>query len=134
MVRPHDQSFVRIAYNCLDLYVFRDVNCFERSSGMHAVGRLSRRSLIQVGAVGLSGLTLPALLAAEPSEKPFAPLPATHPRAKACILIYLDGGPSHIDLFDIRPEAPADIRGPFQPIATTVAGTMVCEHLPLIAR
>jgi hypothetical protein len=86
----------------------------------------TRRSLIQVGAAGLSGLTLPRVLAAESVGK--------EPRAKACILIYLDGGPSHIDLFDMRPEAPAEIRGPFQPIATSVPGTSVCEHLPRVAR
>jgi hypothetical protein len=86
---------------------------------------LSRRSFLQVGAVGLSGLTLPQVLAAEGAQK--------QPRAKACILIYLDGGPSHIDLFDMRPDAPAEIRGPFQPIATSVPGTNICEHLPQIA-
>jgi Protein of unknown function (DUF1501) len=52
----------------------------------------------------------------------------------ACILIYLDGGPSHIDLFDLRPNAPAEIRGPFQPIVTSVAGTTVCEHLPRLSQ
>jgi hypothetical protein len=90
--------------------------------------RLRRRSLLQIGAVGLTGLTLPRLVeahaaAANPAE----------PRARACILIYLDGGPSHVDLFDMRPQAMADIRGPFQPIATSVPGTSVCEHLPQIA-
>src|SRR5262245_53728248 len=86
---------------------------------------LSRRSLLQVGAVGLTGLTLPRALAAEPARQP---------RARACILIYLDGGPSHIDLFDMRPDAPAEIRGPFQPVATSVSGTTICEHLPLLAK
>jgi hypothetical protein len=89
---------------------------------------ISRRSALQVGAIGLGGLTLPRVLAAESKQG--------RPRAgaRACILIYLDGGPSHIDLFDMRPRATADIRGPFQPIATSVAGTTVCEHLPQIAQ
>src|SRR4029453_18636103 len=87
---------------------------------------LSRRSFLQVGAVGLSGLTLPQVLAAEAAKD--------QPRAKACILIYLDGGPSHIDLFDMRPSPTREIRGPFQPIATSVPGTNICEHLPQIAQ
>jgi hypothetical protein len=89
----------------------------------------ARRTLLQIGALGLGGLTLPRMLAAE-QPSPSAPAP----QAKACILIYLDGGPSHIDLFDMRPQATADIRGPFQPIATSVPGTMVCEHLPRVAQ
>ncbi len=93
---------------------------------------VSRRSLVQIGTVGLSGLTLPRLLAIEGTD---SASPAIRPpRAKACILIYLDGGPSHIDLFDMRPDATADIRGPFQSIATSVPGTSVCDHLPQIAR
>lgn len=55
-------------------------------------------------------------------------------RARSCIFIFLDGGPSHIDLFDRRPAAPADIRGPFGSIATTVPGLEICEHLPGMSR
>ena len=50
--------------------------------------------------------------------------------AKSCILIYLLGGPPHQDLFDLKPEAPTEVRGPFQPIATSVPGVPICEHLP----
>jgi uncharacterized protein DUF1501 len=95
---------------------------------------LARRSLLQIGAVGLGGLTLPRLLAAEAGQEQAGTLAPREAKAKACILIYLDGGPSHIDLFDMRPQATADIRGPFQPIATSVPGTTVCEHLPQLAR
>lgn len=52
---------------------------------------------------------------------------------KSCIFIYLLGGPPHLDMFDLKPEAPAEIRGPFQPIATSVPGTSICEHLPKLA-
>src|SRR5579859_5262866 len=58
---------------------------------------------------------------------------AASPRASACILLYMDGGPSHLDLWDLKPDAPAEVRGPFRPIATTVPGTRVCEHLPRVA-
>ncbi len=76
-------------------------------------------------------MTLPKLLAADAAP---SAVRAGGTRIRSCILIFLDGGPSHIDLFDRRPEAPAEIRGPFQSIATSVPGTQVCEHLPLVAR
>jgi hypothetical protein len=85
-----------------------------------------RRNFLRTVAAGLAGLSLPAL-----------PLPASEKRpvrAKACILLYMDGGPSHIDLFDLKPEAPAEIRGPYRHIGTSVPGTHVCEHLPRLAR
>lgn len=53
---------------------------------------------------------------------------------KSCLLIYLDGGPSHIDLFDLKPEAPAEIRGPYRPIATSVPGLTIGELLPRVAQ
>lgn len=55
-------------------------------------------------------------------------------RAKSCILVYLLGGPSHLDMWDLKPEAPAEIRGPFQSIATSVPGLRICEHLPRLAQ
>jgi hypothetical protein len=88
---------------------------------------LSRRQLLRVGAVGCMGLTLPRLLAAESAT------PARS-RVKSCILIFHYGGPSHLDTWDMKPNAPREIRGDFKPIATTVPGLRVCEHLPLSAR
>lgn len=87
---------------------------------------IARRRLLQVGSLGLGACSLPAMLAASEAK------PA--PRAKSCILLYMDGGPSHIDLFDLKPQAAAEIRGPFQSIATSVVGTRVCEHLPRLAQ
>lgn len=55
------------------------------------------------------------------------------PRAKSCILVYLLGGPPHLDMFDLKPDAPAEIRGPFQPISTSLPGVQICEHLPRLA-
>jgi hypothetical protein len=91
---------------------------------------LSRRDLLQVGGLGLAGgLSLPTLLAAEQARTvdPDAP-------AKSVILINLLGGPSHIDMFDMKPEAPAEIRGEFRPISSSVEGLDVCELMPLTAR
>lgn len=55
-------------------------------------------------------------------------------RAKQCILLWLDGGPSHLEMFDLKPQAPAEVRGPFRPISTAVPGIQICEHLPETAR
>ncbi len=55
-------------------------------------------------------------------------------RARACLLIYLFGGPSHIDLWDMKPDAPDGFRGEFRPVATSVSGIRICEHLPRLAR
>ena len=84
--------------------------------------QLARRDFLRVGPVAVAALGASPALAA-PGRKP-----------RSVILIFLDGGTSHIDLFDIKPEAPAEIRGPFQPIATSVPGVRVCEHLPGLAR
>src|SRR5687768_1125425 len=56
------------------------------------------------------------------------------PKAKSCILLWLDGGPSHLEMFDLKPHAPLEVRGPFKPIATDVPGMEVCEHLPRTAK
>src|SRR5438876_2028002 len=88
---------------------------------------VSRRNFLKIGALGLGGLALPQLLAAEAS----AGIRRSH---KAVIMIYLPGGPPHQDMFDLKLEAPSEIRGEFKPIATSVPGIQICEHLPRIAR
>lgn len=87
------------------------------------IGHCSRRQAVQVGGLGTLGLSLPGLLAAAGSTEP------TAAPAKSCILFYMEGGPSHIDLWDMKPDAPAEIRGKFKPIATRLPGITVCEHL-----
>ncbi len=89
----------------------------------------TRREVLRVGGLSLlSGVTLPRLLQAEAQG-------ARRPRvAKSVILVNLFGGPSHLDMFDMKPNAPAEVRGEFQPIATTVPGLQICEHMPLIAQ
>src|SRR5262245_49438877 len=83
----------------------------------------SRREFIRGLGFGMLGLGLSDVLAAGAAGK-----------AKRCIMIFLWGGPSHIDTFDMKPDAPAEYRGEFKPIATAVPGLRVCEHLPRIAR
>jgi hypothetical protein len=89
---------------------------------------VSRRRLLQVGAASALGLTLPRLLRAD--EKRGTGKSA----ADACILVFLNGGPSHLDMWDLKPDAPAEIRGEFRPIPTTVPGVQFGEHLSRTAR
>src|SRR5262245_21200646 len=97
---------------------------------------LSRRDVLQLGVLGACGLSLPALLQARAATaaSPRGPVPRLPGRARACIILFQQGGPSHHDTFDMKPEAPVEIRGEFKPIASSVPGYPVCEHLPLIAR
>jgi hypothetical protein len=89
-----------------------------------------RRWMVEVGSLGVLGLNLPNLLERVARASPNA-TPAT---ARSCILFFLEGGPAHQDLWDLKPQAPAEIRGEFRPIATNVPGIQVCEHLPLLAQ
>ncbi|MBL8864965.1 MAG: DUF1501 domain-containing protein [Planctomycetia bacterium] len=87
----------------------------------------SRRGFLQIGGLGLGGLCLPQLLRAE-SKAGRASSP------KSVILIYLVGGPPHQDMFDLKPDAPKEIAGPWKPIATNVTGIQICEAFPRIAK
>src|SRR5436309_12090859 len=89
-------------------------------------GPLGRREFLRAGLCGLLGA------ASAPAARPSGL--AGFGRAKSCILVYLLGGPPHQDTFDLKPGAPAEVRGPFKPIATSVPGIRVCEHLPRLAR
>ncbi len=92
---------------------------------------LTRRGLIQAGGSTLVGLSLPGLLGARQLQ---AAVPVAGPRrARSVIVILLSGGLGQHDSFDMKPEAPDTIRGEFQPIATSVPGLQICEHLPLLA-
>jgi uncharacterized protein (DUF1501 family) len=87
-----------------------------------------RREFLRAGALSLFGLSLPDLLNAHATSA------APRPRAKACIVLFMWGGPAQQDTWDLKPEAPVEYRGEFKPIATRVPGIRICEHLPLMAR
>ncbi|MBC7856325.1 MAG: DUF1501 domain-containing protein, partial [Pirellulaceae bacterium] len=91
-----------------------------------------RRSFLQVGALAAGGLTVADALRFE--KQAHAVQPGISTRKKAVIQIWLAGGPSHIDMYDLKPEAPAEFRGEFRPIATNVKGIDIGEHLPLQAK
>lgn len=88
---------------------------------------MSRRSWLRVGGLALGGLALPEILRAQAQS-------GERNTAKGIIMVLLPGGPTHLDTFDLKPDAPAEIRGEFRPIATNVPGIDLCEHMPRLAR
>jgi hypothetical protein len=96
----------------------------------------TRRDVLQLGVLGVCGLSLPALLEGRAAHAATAGGAASPRRgtAKSCIILFQQGGPAQHDTFDVKPDAPAEIRGEFRPIATSLPGYRVCEHMPLIAR
>ena len=101
------------------------MNCFPRSG----CGGVTRRDMLRLGSLTALGLGLPEFFRLQTAATERA-----QPRAKSCILLWLDGGPSHLETFDLKPHAPAEVRGPFQPIATNVPGMEISELLPQTAR
>ncbi|MDB6148616.1 MAG: hypothetical protein JWQ44_64 [Chthoniobacter sp.] len=91
---------------------------------------MSRRHALKVGGLGLLGLTLPKLLQAEA----LPPAPKLKARAKSVIFLFQWGGPSHIDMFDMKPDAPEGIRGPYKPISSKADGIQVSASLPKMAK
>ena len=87
---------------------------------------LSRRSFLKIGGLGLGGLSLPEILRAEGAND-------LRSSKKAVIMVLLPGGPPHLDMYDMKPKAPAEIRGEFKPIATRVPGIEICELMPRLA-
>lgn len=100
------------------------------SGGRRLCDGVSRRELLRVGAANVLGLglTLPGLLEAQAAPR------ARATPIRSVVLMFLEGGPAHQDLWDMKPDAPEGIRSDFKPIDTTVPGLQFCEHLPLLAR
>src|SRR4051812_5679022 len=88
---------------------------------------IRRREVLRIGAASMLGLTLPGLLRARAAS-------GAPSKVRSCILFFLEGGPAHQDLWDMKPDAPLGVRSEFRPIATTVPGLSFCEHLPLLAQ
>ena len=88
---------------------------------------VTRRDFLRIGGLGLGGMSLSQLLRAEAQ----AGIARSH---KAVIMIFLAGGPPHMDMFDLKPDAPSDIRGEYAPIPTNVPGLEICEHMPRLAQ
>ena len=87
---------------------------------------MSRRSCLKIGSLALGGLALPEILRGEAAS-------GSGKTAKGIIMVLLPGGPSHLDMYDLKPNAPTEIRGEFGPIATSVPGIEICELMPRLA-
>ncbi|MEE2675323.1 MAG: DUF1501 domain-containing protein, partial [Planctomycetota bacterium] len=98
---------------------------FKKQSAGYCDG-LNRRDFLQIGGGGLGALSLPSLLRAESKV-------ADSSADKAVIHLHLAGGPSHQDMFDLKPEAPTEFRGEFNPVHTNVPGMDICEHMPQLS-
>ena len=96
-----------------------------REGSRHCDG-MTRRDWLRVGALGVGSLTLPNLLKLEASSPRRA-------RARSVIMLFLSGGPSHLDMWDLKPNAPEEIRGTFRSTATRTTGIQICEHMPMTA-
>ena len=90
---------------------------------------VSRRNFLRIGALG-AGFTLADMLRLQAAQSPVA----KPTRTKSAIMIYLPGGPSHMDMYDLKPDAPKEFRGEFNPIATNVPGVQICEHFAMQAK
>ncbi|HTN03339.1 MAG TPA: DUF1501 domain-containing protein, partial [Planctomycetaceae bacterium] len=95
-------------------------------TGPRFCDRQSRRSFLKIGGLAAGGLSLPQLLRAEDRA-------GLRGSRKSIIMIYLTGGPPHLDMVDLKPDAPAEIRGEFQPIATSIPGIQISELMPRVA-
>jgi hypothetical protein len=94
----------------------------------------TRRDWLRVGGLGALGLALPDLFRGrKAAAETGPPRPSSFGRAKSCIVVFLFGAPAHQDVWDLKPEAPDDVRGEFQPIGSSVPGTFLGEHIPLTA-
>ncbi len=117
MTEPRRSSLQRNQYGCAEFT---------------GAARFQRRTLLQAGAIGSLGLGLSEwnqLLQAGEGLNP-----TRRTKAKACIFLFMWGGPSQLDTFDFKPDAPAEVRGEFKPIATNVPGIQICEHFSRVAQ
>src|SRR5436190_1006848 len=95
---------------------------------------ITRREFLQVGGLGSMGLALPELFRARAQTAGSTRTATSGGRARSCILLFMGGGPPQMDTFDLKPDAPAEVRGEFPPTATSVPGTQISSLLPLLAQ
>jgi hypothetical protein len=102
--------------------------------GVRLCDGINRREVLRVGGLAFTGLTwadwLRSRAAAGSASSGKKPAAGSFGKAKSCILIFNYGGPSHLDIWDLKPDAPKEIRGEFKPAATSVPGIAITEHLP----
>lgn len=118
-----------------DTSIFRSLNRVLTLHDGHARILCERRDFLRAGAgLAIGGFSIPSVLTQRQADaRPASQSASASGGAKSCILVYLLGGPPHQDMFDLKPDAPAEIRGPFEPISTRVPGLQICELLPRMA-
>lgn len=99
-----------------------------------SLANMPRRTFLVASSLGLSGFAFGRAVPQARAAKPAAGSAGSGGKAKSTILFFLSGGASHVDMWDMKPEAPLEYRGPFQPIATSSSDVRLCEHLPLLAK
>ncbi|MGN6136868.1 MAG: DUF1501 domain-containing protein, partial [Aureliella sp.] len=99
-----------------------------------SLANMPRRTFLVASSLGLSGFAFGRAVPQARAAKPAAGFAGSGGKAKSTILFFLSGGASHVDMWDMKPEAPLEYRGPFQPIATSSSDVRLCEHLPLLAK
>ncbi len=97
-------------------------------------GLVTRREILRLGSIGLGGLSLPLLWHLERAQGDASPAPGLPRKARSVIILFLSGGPAHQDMWDMKPDAPVEVRGTFRPIATGTPGISITEHMPRMAR
>ena len=102
--------------------------------GVRLCDGISRREVLRVGGLGFTGLLWPDWLRSRAAAGTPANASRSFGKAKACIVIFNYGGPSHLDILDLKPDAPPEIRGVFKPAATSVPGIAITEHLPRLGK
>lgn len=102
------------------------LSVYSQPSGGFCDG-VSRRNFLKIGGLAMGGLSLPEILRAEARQQ-------SGKSHKAVIMVFLPGGPAHQDIFDLKMDAPSEMRGEFKPISTNVSGIQICEHLPRLAK
>src|SRR6516225_7113756 len=95
----------------------------------------TRRELLRIGSIGMMGLSLPHFFLWRDQAKAAGKYDGARGfgSAKSVVMVFLQGGPSHIDIWDPKPDAPANVRGEFKPIKTKIPGTWISEHMPMMA-
>src|SRR5438270_642961 len=101
-------------------------------TGLKLCDGMTRREWLRLGSLAAAGLSLPQFFAAQ-ARAANDTAPRLKPTAKACIQMFLWGGPGAQETWDLKPEAPRETRGEFNPIDTRVPGVEICEHMPLLA-
>src|SRR6187399_1733783 len=115
-----------LKYLCRSPLIHSVLTLHGNSSGRFCDGR-TRRDFLRIGSLAMGGISLPQLLNAESQN-------GTKRGFKSVIMIYLCGAPPHQDMWDLKMDAPAEIRGPYKPISTAVPGIRISEHAPRLAR